>query len=124
MKIINNELLYSLSVQAKDNSVMRAKYLFHDSADNMPSRILNVMERGCVMPVEFHKAGSLTLVVLKGRVKVNLYDTDKHLTDQVFLDPKVGSYGIEIKEKIWHNLEVLDDNTVVFEIKGDGKCVE
>ena len=124
MKIINNELLYSLSIQAKENSVLRARYNFHKPEDRRLNRTLNVMEKGCVMPVEFQDNGTLTLMVLKGRIKVNLYNSEKDITDEVFLDPKLGSYGLEFSEGKWHNIEVLDDNTVVFEIKTTEKCVE
>ncbi len=124
MIIINNELLYSLSIQAKENSVLLAKYNFQNPEISTLNKTLKVMEKGCVTSVEHHNAGTLTILLLKGRLKVNFYNADKGMSEEIFLDPKVGIYGIDISEERWYNIEVLDDNTVVFKIKTIESCAE
>ncbi len=117
MKIINNELLYSLSIQSKENSEMRAKYCLNVNEEGNARKVLNVMEMGAKVPVNVNENGDETIIVLKGKLKVNIYNDDKEVSSEVFLDPKVGNYGLEIPRCVMHNLEVLEGNTVVLQIK-------
>ena len=45
------------------------------------------------------------------------YDDDKRVTEEVELDPSEGNYGIHIPAGQWHTLEVVEKDTVIFEVK-------
>jgi Mannose-6-phosphate isomerase len=119
MKVITEELLDTVSTQAKENSRLRMNYNLHDSLDNKVHRLLNALEPGTYLPPHRHKNPDKdeTYVVLRGGLYTFFYDEEGKVTNKVELNPQKGLYGIEIPAGTWHNLVVLEPNTVIFEIK-------
>ena len=46
-----------------------------------------------------------------------LYDYDKNIIEECVLNPSVGNYGYHIPKGVWHCVQVLAPNTVIFEVK-------
>lgn len=117
MKLINNELLDTVSCQAKDNLRLRMNYNFHDRLDAKAQRLLNALEPGTVLPIHRHPHTAETYLLLRGKVRVLYYNDQKEETENVFLDPLGGNYGVHIPANQWHTLEVLESGSVIFEVK-------
>ena len=97
MKLITEELLDTVTSQAKENSRLRMNYNFHASMDAPIHRLLNALEPGTYLPPHRH--------------------TDKEETYLVCLNPSEGKYGLEIPSNTWHSIIALESGTVIFEIK-------
>ena len=117
MKIIDKCLLDSVSSDAKESRRLRMNYNFHDSLDAPCQRLLNALEPGTVVPIHRHKHTSETYILLRGKLKMMFYNDKKEVIDESILSIEVGNYGIHIPAGVWHSMEVLASDTVIFETK-------
>ena len=115
--IIDQELLDSLTAQAKASPRLRMNYNFHQSLDDKCHRFLNALEPGTVMAVHHHPTKDETFVVLRGKVVVRLYEDDGTLRESVVLGPGEGRFGLNVPKGVWHTVECLETGTVLFECK-------
>ena len=104
--IIDEELLDSVTEQAKGSARLRMNYNFHKSLDDKCHRFLNAVEPGTVVPIHRHPTKDETFVLLRGRVKVC-----------IVLCPEEGKYGVDIPKGVWHNVESLASGSCFFECK-------
>lgn len=117
MKIIDSELLDRICKQAKENPRLRMNYNLHTELDEPVQRLLNALEPGTEIPVHRHRHSDETYLVIRGSLFVILFDENKKLLNKVLLDPKEGTYGVSVPAGQWHSIEVLESDTVIFEIK-------
>ena len=115
--LINDQLLNTVTGQAKASSRLRMNFNLHDSLDAKAQRLLNALEPGTVLPVHRHSHTAETYIVLRGSIRVIFYNDAKLLTAEFLIDPKEKEYGIHIPAGQWHTLEVLESGTVIFEVK-------
>ena len=115
--LINDQLLNTVTGQAKASSRLRMNYNLHDSLDAKAQRLLNELEPGTMLPVHRHRETAETYIVLRGSIRVMFYNEEKLLTAEFLIDPKEKEYGIHIPAGQWHTLEVLESGTVIFEVK-------
>lgn len=115
--LINNELLDVVSQKAMNSERLRMNFNLHDSLEAKAQRLLNALQIGTVLPIHRHAHTAETYILLRGKIKVLFYDDNKNVTDSFILDPKQGDYGVHIPVFQWHTLEVLENNTVIFEVK-------
>lgn len=117
MRIIDEKLLDTITLEATENSRLRKNYNLHQSLDEKVQRLLNALEPGTKIPVHCHKHTDEVYMVLRGSLKVLFYDGDKNLLRSELLNPAKGQYGISIPRGEWHSIEVLEKGTVIFEVK-------
>ncbi|MBN2767377.1 MAG: WbuC family cupin fold metalloprotein [Paludibacteraceae bacterium] len=117
MKKIDSFLLDELSNRAKQNVRLRMNYNLHDKLDEPVQRLLNALEPGTEIPIHRHRHSDETYLVLRGRLNVKIYNQNNEVTEIILLDPEQGSYGVSVPAGQWHSVEVLESNTVIFEIK-------
>lgn len=117
MELIDKQLLDEVSRQAKQSERLRTNFNFHESLDDKCHRMLNAMEPGTVVPIHRHPTKDESFVVLRGKVRVNTYNDDGSVIESVVLCQEEGRYGVDIKKGVWHNLESLEPNSVIFECK-------
>lgn len=122
MKFINTKLLDSVTEEAKKNPRLRMNYNIHKSLDSKSQRLLNAMEPNTELPIHRHHHTTETYIVLRGSVRVLFYNHEGELTQSLILNPREGSYGVDIPIGQWHSLEVLESGTVIFEVK-DGPYI-
>lgn len=115
--LINKHLLDKVSVQAKESERLRMNYNFHDRLDAKAQRLLNAMEPGTELAIHRHQNTAETYMVIRGSIKVIYYNEKKEVIDTFIIDPKKDEYGIHIPIGQWHTLEVLEKDTVIFEVK-------
>ena len=114
---IDNTLLDKVSQKAKESPRLRMNFNLHESLGSPVQRLLNALEPGTVLPVHRHKHTDETYIVLRGAIKLILYNNDKTIMESHVLDPCDGSYGFNIPAHTFHTVEVLDKGTVIFEVK-------
>ena len=117
MEIIEDQLLDQVSRKAKENQRLRMNYNFHTSPEAGAQRLLNALEPGTELPIHRHTHTAETYLVIRGKIKVLLYNDMKQIADTFVLDPSQGNYGVNIPIGQWHTFEVLASGTVIFEVK-------
>ena len=54
---------------------------------------------------------------VRGKVKVTIHNDDGIIIESVVLCPTEGRYGVNIPKGVWHTLEAMETNSVIFECK-------
>lgn len=115
--IIDNDLLDQVSAQAKASERLRMNYNFHQSLEDKCHRMLNAVEPGTDVPIHKHPTKDESFVVLRGKVRSTTYNDDGSVINSVVLCAEDGVYGVDIPKGVWHKLESLEPNSVIFECK-------
>ena len=114
--IISNQIIDNLIAEAKASPRLRKNYNLHASTSDSVQRMFNAMEPGTIVPIHCHKSVNETMILLRGKMKVIEYDENYSPTSTI-LDINSGNIGVHIKSCVWHTVEVLEEGTVVFEVK-------
>lgn len=115
--VIDKALLDKVSVQAKVSPKLRMNYNFHQSLDEKCHRMLNAVEPGTEVPIHRHPAKDESFVILRGKVRVTTHNDDGSIIEEIVLSQESGNYGVDIPKNVWHKLESLEVNSVIFECK-------
>lgn len=129
--IIDNKLLDTLFTKANDNPRFRLNYDLRTSVDDQSQRMLNALLPGTEVAIHRHPNSSESVVCLRGRMDVVVYDEvvtyvqdgeDKkqkvsyNETERISLAPVEGKFGCSIPKGAWHTVEVFEPS-VIFEAK-------
>ena len=114
---IDEQFLNMVSAQAKESPRLRMNYNFHQSLEDKCHRMLNAVEPGTRVPIHRHPTKDESFVVLRGKVKVTTYNDNGSVLESVVLCQEEGRYGVDIKKGVWHNLESMEPDSVIFECK-------
>lgn len=117
MKLIDTNLLDSITEQAKLSPRLRMNFNIHKNLTDNVQQLLNALEPGTIVPIHRHRNTSETYILLKGSLKVYFYNDQKNITETLLLNKETGNYGVNIPAGQWHTLEVLETGTVIYEIK-------
>lgn len=124
MKVIDEELLDEVSVQAKASPRLRMNFDLRTQAfDSDPDwkdtsqRMLNVMMEDTVVPIHRHTETSETVIVLRGRGDEVTYDDDGHELERVTLAADSGCRAVQVPRNVYHTFVPHEDGTVIFEAK-------
>lgn len=117
MKIIDNILLEELTESAKQNPRLRMNLNLHNSLEDKVQRLLNALEPGTELPIHRHLHSDETYILIRGSLKVLIYNDLRDLVKEFELSNHAGRYGVSIPIGTWHTIEVLESGTVIFEIK-------
>ncbi len=115
--LLNNQFLDQITERARQTPRLRMNYNLHDSLDAKAQRLFNAMEPGTVLPVHRHRNTSETYILIRGAIRVLLYDDNKTLISSYEISDKNDNFGFHIPKGQWHTLEVLESGTVIFEVK-------
>jgi cupin fold WbuC family metalloprotein len=80
-------------------------------------RLLNALEPGTSLLIHRHRHTDETYVLLRGHIRVLIYNDSGQLTGTTELSQQKGNFGIHISKGQWHSLEVLETGSVIFEVK-------
>ena len=123
MKLIDKQLLDDISRQAKQSDRLRMNYNFHQSFDEKCHRFLNAVEPGTKVEIHRHPTKDESFVLLRGKVRVTTHRDDGSIIEDVVLCADEGRYGVNIPKGVWHTIEALEPDSVIFECK-EGPFVE
>jgi cupin fold WbuC family metalloprotein len=117
MKIIDTQLLDSVSGQAKQSPRLRMNYNFHQSPTDMVQRMLNAMEPGTYLRPHRHPDREEVFLILRGKMTLFIFDDTGNVLEHIRLCHQEGIYGIEIPKMAWHTLFINEPDTVMYELK-------
>jgi len=117
MVLIDDKLLDKVSDDAKQNVRLRMNHNFHNHLEAKVQKLVNALELGTVLPIHRHQFTAETYILLRGRLKILYYNSNKDLISECILDHLEGKYGIDIPAGQWHTVEVLAPGTAIFEVK-------
>ena len=123
MKIIDRTLLDNVSSEAKASPRLRINYNFHQPLEDKCHRFLNAVEPGTEVPIHKHPTKDESFVILRGRVRVSTYDDEGNVVESCVFCQEEGRYGVDIPKGVWHTIEVMEPDSVIFECK-EGPFVE
>jgi cupin fold WbuC family metalloprotein len=117
MKIIDPQLISDLTEQAKKEPRKRAMHCIHEP-DDVLQRMINVCIKGTyVVPHKHENPDKVELfAILEGRAAILTFTDDGKVKESVILDADNGNKVIQIPPRTWHNMVVLSDHAVFFEI--------
>ncbi|MBS1307063.1 MAG: WbuC family cupin fold metalloprotein [Bacteroides sp.] len=116
MELITQSLIDDVVKKAKASPRLRMNYNLHSDLSDKCQRFINAMEPGTIIPIHHHHVAEV-YILLQGRLKIMIYDDKAVETQAYILDRKDGDYGIQIPLNMWHSVEVLEEGTVIMEIK-------
>ena len=64
-----------------------------------------------------------SFVILRGRVRVSTYNDEGNVVESCVLCQEEGRYGVDIPKGVWHTIEAMEPDSVIFECK-EGPFVE
>ena len=118
-EFIDRELMDAVAEQASQSPRRRMNYNFHRSTDEKVNRLLNVMHRGSYLPIHRHldPERSESIIVVRGKVGITIYDNAGAELESRIVGAGCDCVGFDIEAGVWHGLVVLEDDTVLFEVK-------
>ena len=114
--LFTQKFLDSLTAQAKENPRLRVNYDLRNSEADTSQRMLNALCPGTVVPIHRHRHTSEIMMVVRGSVREYFYDADGTLTNSFVLESGCDCL-ISIPAGQFHNLECLEEGTVILEAK-------
>lgn len=115
--VLKNEIIDKLSDDAKSSPRLRMNYNLHESFDDVVQRMFNALEPGTIVPIARHPYSSETLIMLRGKLRVLIYDDNKNIIEDVVIGAKSDNIGYHIPKGFWHQVESLEHGTVCFETR-------
>jgi dTDP-4-amino-4,6-dideoxygalactose transaminase len=133
VQLITKELLSDIHQKAVQNTRKRVNYDLRNSSDDSSQRMLNALEVGTHVPIHRHLNTSETVICMDGRLDWVFYeelpnmieggpvhDGEKALDETCFKEvaryricPRVGRYGIQVPQGVWHSVEVFEPSTIM-----------
>ena len=119
VQIINRDLLEMVSSLAKGSPRRRRNYNFHEAESAACHRLLNAIEPDSYIQPHCHREviKDETLIVVRGRLGVILFDAHGAVTAMLALAPASESIGVNIPHGVYHTLVALEPGSVFFEAK-------
>jgi len=119
MKLIDAEILHSLSARARQAPRRRANHNLHPSLDDAVQRMCNAVEPGSYVRPHRHPEASKWefFAILTGAAVVLTFDAQGRVTQRAELRAGGPVYAVEIPPGAWHTLATLESGTVLLEIK-------
>ena len=119
VRLIDCNLLDEVSAEAVASPRLRKNRNFHPSDDSVSHRLLNAVEPGSYVQPHRHSAADKdeTIIVLRGRFGVLLFDDSGAITTQLLLQACGPVQGIDIPHGTWHTALALEPGSLFFEAK-------
>lgn len=114
---ITTELLDQLCAQAKATPRLRINYDLRNSSDDQSQRMLNALQPGTVVPIHRHNASSEIVTIIRGAIREYFYDEEGKITETMELRPGCSVPILVVPKGVWHNLECLEQDTIIYESK-------
>lgn len=117
MPILHQSILDETTQRASKSPRLRMNYNLHESFEDQVQRMFNALEPGTVVPIARHPYSSETLIMLRGKLRVLIYDDNKNIIEDVVIAPNTDHFGYHIPKGTWHQVESLEHGTVCFETR-------
>lgn len=115
--ILPQTIIEQVSFEAKASPRLRMNYNLHRSFEDQVQRMFNALEPGTEIPIARHPNSNETLIMLRGKLRVLIYDDAKNVIEDVIIAPNTDNIGYHIPKGTWHKVESLESGTVCFETR-------
>lgn len=115
--LLSHDIITMVSTEAKSSPRLRMNYNLHESFDDQVQRMFNALEPGTEIPIARHPNSSETLIMLRGKLRVLIYDDNKNIIEDVVISPNTDNIGYHIPKGTWHTVQSLESGTVCFETR-------
>lgn len=115
--ILNKSSIDNLTASAHSSPRLRMNYNLHESFEDSVQRMFNALEPGTEIPIARHPNSSETLIMLRGKLRVLIYDDNKIIIEDVIIAPNTDNIGYHIPKGTWHTVQSLEHGTVCFETR-------
>ena len=115
--VLKASILDETTKKAVTTPRLRMNYNIHDSFEDSVQRMFNALEPGTIVPVARHPYSNETLIMLRGKLRVLIYDDKKNVIEDVVIAPNTENIGYHIPKGIWHRVESLEHGTICFETR-------
>ena len=115
--LLNQSIINQVSKEAHSSPRLRMNYNLHESLSDSVQRMFNALEPGTEIPIARHPHSSETLIMLRGKLRVIIYDEFKNIIDDVTIAPNTENIGYHIPKGTWHTVQYLEHGTVCFETR-------
>lgn len=115
--VLKASILDETTEKAVTNPRLRMNYNIHDSFEDSVQRMFNALEPGTIVPVARHPYSNETLIMLRGKLRVLIYDDKKNIIEDVVIAPNTENIGYHIPKGTWHRVESLEHGTICFETR-------
>lgn len=117
MAALNNNIISSLITKATESIRHRMNYNIHESIEDSVQRMFHAIEPESEFPITRHPNASETLIAIRGRLQITIYNEQKDVIDKVTIAPMSDNIGYHIPSGTWHRVNSLKHGTVVFETR-------
>lgn len=117
MPILQQTILNETIQEACESPRLRMNYNLHESFEDSVQRMFNALEPGTIVPIARHPYSSETLIMLRGKLRVLIYDDNKNIIEDVVIAPNSDNIGYHIPKGTWHKVESLEHGTICFETR-------
>lgn len=114
---ITQETLDTLTTQAKACERLRMSLDLRTSTNDQSQRMLNAVEPGTPLPIHRHCTSAETVVIVRGRLIERFYNDSGELVEEILMEVGGDCPVLQIPAGQWHDIEVLESGTVLFEAK-------
>ena len=114
---LTSELLDQLCIQAKENPRLRQNYDLRNSQEDQSQRMLNALQIGTIVPIHRHTASSEVVTIIRGAIREFFYDAEGKVIETIELRQGSTIPILIVPKGIWHNLECLEPDTIIYESK-------
>ena len=85
--VLKASILDETTEKAVTTPRLRMNYNIHDSFEDSVQRMFNALEPGTIVPVARHPYSNETLIMLRGKRRLLIYDEKKHINEDVVINP-------------------------------------
>lgn len=115
--LLTTAILDETSAKAKESPRLRMNWNLHESFNDSVQRMFNALEPGTDVPIARHPDSAETLIILRGRLKILICNDKKEIIEDVVIDPKTENIGYHIPKGVWHQVQSLEESTILFETR-------
>lgn len=115
--LLTTKILDETSARAKGSPRLRMNWNLHESFEDSVQRMFNALEPGTEVPIARHPESAESLIILRGRLRVLIYNDEKVVIEDVVIDPKTENIGYHIPKGVWHQVQSLEEGTILFETR-------
>lgn len=118
-KLFDKKVLEDLKLKAYSSSRKRSHYNIHTSYNESVQKVLICLLKDTYIPPHFHKYShqSELFIVVKGSIKVIIFDKNGNCENIFFLGEKYNDSLIEIYPNTIHSVLCESDEAFILEVK-------
>jgi len=117
MKLIRDDMLTQLTMQAAESPRRRSHHNIHETLADPVQKLLVAATTESYFRPHRHAGKTEFALVLRGRFAVFQFDDAGKITEQQLIGDGTGINGLELPPDTWHCWLSLSDDAVFFETK-------